>query len=122
MKDLQADEIIALHRARAGREGFDSRVISEANLLQLVFLANRIEEVVPRAAFTFFTLVAYPVFREGNETTAMELSLAVLDGEQYGIDPADTGDLAILAAKITAFAAEPEDAGAWFAAHARRRS
>ena len=67
-----------------------SRIISEANLHQMVFRANLIPECVPRAAFIFYSLCAFPAFREGNFRTALAVTERVLETGGYRI----TGDKA----------------------------
>jgi hypothetical protein len=122
MKELQADQIVSLHRERMAREGGDGRVISEATLLQAVFRANLIGEPVSRAATVFYLLVAYPAFREGNGATAREIAHLTLTEEDFGIDPADRPLLDQLGNAIVDFSAEPEDVEAWFATHAKKCS
>lgn len=122
VNDLTADRIIAVHADIIARNGGDGRIASEANLLQVVFQANLIGMVVSRAAYVFFALVAYPVFREGNAKTAEDIALLILAEESYGIGADDQDSLGRLAEGILAFTAEPEDVEAWFAIHAKRSS
>lgn len=70
MDDLTVEQVIILHRHVMKTYGGDDRLLSEASLHQMVFSANRIEEGCSRAGFAFFSLVAYPAFREGNNRTA----------------------------------------------------
>jgi hypothetical protein len=122
MQDLAVDPVITLHGAIIARDGGDGRHLSEGNLHQLVFRANLIPEPIPRAAFVFYALIAYPAFREGNEAVARELAAQILEGGGYRWDTDDNGELAMLGEGILAFTVELEDAGAWFQAHARKQS
>jgi hypothetical protein len=121
MQDLQTDQIIALHSAIIARDGGDNRIISEGNLHQLVFQANLIPETIQRAAAVFYSLVAYPAFREGNIRTAQELAARILAEGGYCIDVGDNPAIRHLADGILAFTTEPEDIGAWYLAHARKQ-
>ena len=120
MQDLTVDRIIAVHAAVIARDGGDNRIISEANLHELVFRANLLPDPIPRAALTLFSLVAYPAFREGNERIAQELAVRILEEGGYGVSIGNRGELSRLAEGVTAFTVEPEDIEAWFAAHARK--
>jgi prophage maintenance system killer protein len=113
MEDLTVEQVIAIHTRIIGRDGGDSRIISEANLHQMVFRANLIPECVPRAAFTFYSLCAYPAFREGNSGTALTVTEQVLASGGYRITGETTGIMA-LADGILAFTAEPEEVEDWF--------
>jgi hypothetical protein len=117
MQDLGVEQIIALHTTIIARDGGDSRLLSEGNLHQLVFRANLIPESVPRAAFAFYSLVAYPAFREGNETIARELAAGILAEGGYCMDRADELHIGHLAKGILSFTTEPEDIEAWLAVH-----
>lgn len=120
MQDLSVDQIIALHAAIIARDGGDGRIISEANLHELVFRANLTLNPVDRAALAFWSLVAYPAFREGNCRTARDLAIAILAQEGYHIAGEDAAGLEHLARGIDTFVAEPEDITAWLLAHARK--
>lgn len=120
MQDLAVDRIIFLHRAIIERNGGDGRLLSEGNLHQLVFRANLIPGPIPRAAFAFYSLIAYPAFREGNEQTARELADHILDDGGLYIDPDDDEILTRLGEGIIAFTVEPEDTEAWFRAHVKK--
>ncbi|MCK9579575.1 MAG: hypothetical protein M0Q92_03880 [Methanoregula sp.] len=121
MQDLTVDRIIAVHAEVIARDGGDSRIISEANLHELVFRVNLLTDPIPRAALTLFSLVAYPAFREGNERIAQELAARILEEGRYVISIENSGELSRLAEGITAFTVEPEDIEAWFAAHAKKK-
>jgi len=66
MQDLTLETIIAIHDGILAKDGGDSRVLSEGNLLQLVFRANLTGDPLKRAALVFYSLCAFPVFRTGN--------------------------------------------------------
>jgi prophage maintenance system killer protein len=112
MEDLRVEQVEAVHRRIIEERNGDSRIISEANLHQMVFSANLIREVVPRGAFIFYSLCAYPAFRQGNFRTALALTERVLKAEGYRI----TGDMAgiiALAEGIRGFTTEPEEIEHW---------
>ena len=79
----------------------------------MVFRANLIPECVPRAAFVFYFLCAYPVFREGNAETALAVTERVLSSGGYRI-AGDKDELRVLAEGILAFMTEPEEIEHWF--------
>lgn len=120
MDDVTVETVEAIHAMTMEDGKGDCRILSEANLLQLVFQANLIPGCVPRAAFVFYSLSAYPVFREGNERTAHELTLQILSEGGYGIDPAGQMQLGQLSRDITSFTTDIPAIGAWFAEHARK--
>ena len=78
MEDLTVEQVMAIHNRVMVQEKGDCRVLSEANLHQMVFHANLIPDCVPRAAFIFYSLCAYPAFREGNSGTALAVTEQVL--------------------------------------------
>jgi hypothetical protein len=122
MQDLSVDRIIATHGRIIARDGGDGRLLSEGNLHQLTFRANLIPSEVPRAAFAFYSLIAYPAFREGNEKTAQELAAGILIDGGYSIDPTDEEALVRLGKDILGFTAELEDAEAWYRSHTKKRT
>ncbi|NMB78886.1 MAG: hypothetical protein GYA23_07295 [Methanomicrobiales archaeon] len=120
MQDLSVDRIIALHDTIIRRDGGDRRVLTEANLHQVVFQANLFSEVIPRAAFCFYALIAYPAFRQGNCRTAKALAEDVLSDNGYSFDSTGSEALTSLARGILDFSVEPEEIEAWMAAHAEK--
>jgi hypothetical protein len=78
MEDLTVEQVETIRTRIIVEEKGDCRILSEANLHQLVFRANLIPECVPRAAFIFYSLCAYPAFREGNSGTALAVTEQVL--------------------------------------------
>lgn len=120
MQDLTVDMVIALHAAIIARDGGDGRIISEANLHELVFRANLIPGLVDRASLALWSLVAYPAFREGNFRTAQKLAFEILAQEGYRIPGEDAAGLEHLIRGIDTFVVEPEDITAWLSTHARK--
>jgi prophage maintenance system killer protein len=112
MEDLTVGQIVAIHDETLIYSGGDCRVLYEANLHQLVFRANLITECEPRAAFVFYSLCAYPAFREGNFGTALAVTEQVLSAGGYRI-PEKKTDLMALAEGILAFTTEPEEIEQW---------
>ncbi|MDO9550725.1 MAG: hypothetical protein Q7J03_07100 [Methanoregula sp.] len=119
MEDLTVELVIAFHDQVIQTEGGDNRLLSEANLHQMVFLVNRIEEVFQRAALAFFTLVAYPAFREGNGHTAQHVAEKILTDNGY--IPADSNDsMTGLVQGIGSFLIEQADIEEWLRLHYKK--
>ncbi|MDO9034816.1 MAG: Fic family protein, partial [Methanoregula sp.] len=76
--ELTVELVIAFHKQVMKTDGGDDRLLSEANLHQMVFSANRIDDIYQRAALAFFSLVAYPAFRDGNSRTARLVAEMIL--------------------------------------------
>ena len=110
MEDLTVEQVEEFHNRIVGAG--DTRVISEANLHQMVFRANLIPEVVPRGAFIFYSLCAYPAFRQGNFRTALAMTERVLENEGYRIT-GDKAEIIALAEGIRGFTTEPEEIEQW---------
>jgi prophage maintenance system killer protein len=112
MEDLTVGQVEAIHKGIMAEETGDCRVLSEATLHQLVFRANLIPECIPRAAFIFYSLCAYPAFREENTGTALAVMEQALATGGYRL----TGEKAMimaLAEGILAFKTEPEEIEQW---------
>jgi hypothetical protein len=116
MEDLTVDLVIALHDRRMTVGGGDRRILSEANLHQMVLGANLIKACVPRAAFVFYFLCAYPAFREDNSGTAIAVTEQVLSSGGYRIQGGCT-EMLTLAEGIRVFTTEPEDVEHWLDIH-----
>ena len=112
MEDLTVKQVEAIHDRIVMEERGDCRVLSEANLHQMVFQANLIPECIPRAAFIFYSLCAYPAFLEGNPGTALAVTEKVLESGGYRIT-GDTMGILALAEGIIAFTTEPEEIEQW---------
>jgi|WetSurMetagenome_2_1015567.scaffolds.fasta_scaffold00799_21 prophage maintenance system killer protein len=112
MDNLTVEQVEIIHTRIMTVEKGDHRVLSEANLHQLVFRANLIPECVPRAAFIFYSFCAYPAFREGNSGTALAVTEQVLASGGYRITGTRAGIMA-LADGIIAFITEPEEVEQW---------
>jgi hypothetical protein len=113
MEDLTSEQVKTIHTRIMAENNGDCRIISEANLLQLIFRTNLIPECVPRGAFIFYSLCAYPAFREGNSETALAVTEQVLNSGGYHITGERAGILT-LAEGIPAFTTEPEEIEQWF--------
>jgi prophage maintenance system killer protein len=112
MEDITYDLVVAIHTRIMAEEKGDCRVLSEANLHQLVFRANLTPDSVSRAAFIFYSLCAYPAFREGNAGTAFAVTELVLASGGKRITGDKAGIMA-LAEGIPAFTTEPEEIELW---------
>jgi prophage maintenance system killer protein len=119
MDDLTVEQVEEVHRRISEEEKEDTRIISEANLHQMVFQANLIPEVVPRGAFLLYSLCAYPAFRQGNFRTALALTERVLETEGYRIT-GDTAGIVALAEGIRGFTTEPEEIEHWLGNNIRK--
>jgi len=117
MDNLTVEQIIAFHEQIMKNEGGDTRLFSEANLHQMVFLANRIEGVFQRAALAFFCLVAYPAFRDGNSRTARLVAEMILNQNGYTLEDGDDG-MNGLVKGIALFAVEQAEVEEWLRSHA----
>jgi prophage maintenance system killer protein len=112
MNDLTVEQIISVHKGIMEKDGGDTRMLSEAGLHQMVFLANLIDEVYHRASFALYTLCAYPAFREGNKRTALLTASHILGQEGYHLPPDDIR-LAGLLRGIISFTVELEEIEQW---------
>ena len=121
MDDLTVEQVMAFHTQVMKTDGGDDRLLSEANLHQMVFLANRIEDVLKRAAFVFFSLVAYPAFRDGNGRTARLIAEMILTGNGYAIEGGND-EMTGLVQGIELFTVEQEDIEEWLRSHAKKTS
>ena len=120
MPELQVDQIVTRHENIIRKTGGDTRILSEANLHQLVFQANLIADMIPRAAFIFYTLIAYPAFREGNTDLAGEMVRQILSEGGYCVDSEYDTDLCHMAEGIHSFITEPEDIEEWLRNRCRK--
>lgn len=118
MDDLTVEQVIAFHKQVMKADGGDDRLLSEASLHQMVFSANRIEDVYQRAALVFFSLVAYPAFREGNYRTARLVVEMILNHNGCTLNDGDA-DMIPLAQGITSFTLEQADIEEWFRLHSK---
>jgi prophage maintenance system killer protein len=119
MQDLSLETIIALHAGIMAECGGDTRVLSEGNLHQLVFRANLMDDPRERAAFVFWSLCAFPAFREGNRRTARRLAETILSsgGDQPDL-PCE--ELRRLVQGIDAFTVEIDDVEQFLRVHSRK--
>jgi prophage maintenance system killer protein len=119
MENLTVGQVEAIHTGIMAEETGDCRILSEANLHQLVFHANLIPECVPRAAFIFYYLCAYPAFREGNIRTALAVTEHALASGGYRLTGEKAGIMAF-AGGILAFTIEPEEIEQWLGDNIKR--
>jgi len=119
MEDLTVDLVMAIHTRIVTDNGFDSRILSEACLHQLVFQANLFPEIMPRAAFIFYSLCAFPAFREGNRETAHMVAQEILASCGFHIY-GETAEIMALSDGIREYRTEPEDVEAWFGSNVRK--
>ena len=108
MNPLAVDLITRIHAGVIAQDDEDARVLSEAALHQMIFLANIIPDVYRRAAFVLYSLCAYPPFRDGNERTAQSVAELVLGQENLHITQGDDCIIPLIAG-IAASTVEPED-------------
>ena len=120
MEDLTVEQVIAFHDRVMRTDGGDSRLLSEAGLHHMVFLANRIEDGYRRAALVFFSLCAYPAFREGNSRTAWLVAEMILNSKGYAFEARDE-DMTDLVKGIASFTVEQADVEAWLHSHSKKR-
>ncbi len=119
---LTVEQIIAFHDQVMKADGGDDRLLSEATLHQMVFLANRIDDSYQRAALVFYSLIAYPAFREGNSLTARLVAEMILNNGGCSIIKESEEGIADLVQGITSFTLEMEDIEAWLHSHAKKVS
>ena len=119
MDDLTVEQVIAFHKQVMKTYGGDDRLLSEANLHQIVFSVNRIESVQKRAALAFFSLVAYPAFRDGNSCTAVLVAEMILFNNGYTLEGGDD-EMTTLVQGILSFTVEQEDVEEWLRSHYKK--
>jgi prophage maintenance system killer protein len=112
MEDLTVEQVVAIHSRIVEEHKDDCRLLSEANLHEMIFHTNIIPACVPRAAFVFWYLCAYPSFWEGNSETAFVMAGQVLACGGYRITGQKAGIMA-LADGIPAFTTEREEIEQW---------
>ncbi len=118
MEDLTVERLEKIHTGLMEAEGGDCRVLSEANLHQIVFRANLITECLPRAAFVFYALCAYPAFCEGNTRIALLVTEQVLASGGYRVT-GETAGIMALGQGILEFTTEPEAIEEWLLKHTK---
>jgi prophage maintenance system killer protein len=120
MDDLAVDDIITIHSRHIAREGGDARVLSEANLHQLVFQVNLSMDVFHKAALVLFSFCAYPTFREGNMQTALCIIKKIFSEERYRVI-FEEAEHSGLVKGVESFSLEIEDVEDWLHRHAEKR-
>jgi death-on-curing family protein len=120
MGNLTLEQVIACHKMVINTDGGDDRLLSEANLHQMVFLANRIDDGYRRAALVFFSLIAYPAFCQGNSHTAQLVAEMILNHNGYTLGN-DTIEMTGLVQGIALFTVEQGDVEEWLRSHALKQ-
>jgi prophage maintenance system killer protein len=121
MQDMSLELIVSLHREVLADTQADLRIVSEGNLHQLVFQANLTDDPFSRAAKAFWSLCAYPSFRQGNRRTAHRLAEEILGSGGYRMTLPCT-EIRELVQGIDAFTVETEDIECVFRSSAVPRS
>jgi death-on-curing family protein len=121
LEDLNVEQVIAFHQQVMESDGGDTRILSEALLHQMVFSVNRIEGLYQKAAFAFYSLIAYPAFREGNSRTARLVAGMILNGSGYTLKD-DDDDMTTLVKGIRSFTVEQAEIEEWLFSHAIKTS
>ena len=119
MDGLTVDHIIGLHRQILAGKDDDARVLSEANLHQLVFLVNAEQDPIEAASRAIFQIVAYPSFNDGNKRTACRVAQEILSQAGWRLAGNDE-ELFALMQELKDFAAEPEDITAWIQTNTKK--
>ena len=112
MKDLTVDQIFEVHRSIMERSDGDKRLLSEANLHQMVFRVNGIHDPLRKAAMAVFLLVAYPPFLDGNKRTAQEILEIILAQNGYDL-LCDDDSIRNLIQSVVSFTVEEDDIERW---------
>jgi len=120
MDDLTVEHVIAFHDKVMRTDGGDARLLSEAGLHQMVFSVNRIDDVHSRAALAFFTLIAYPAFRDGNSRTAQLVADWILADNGYTPEYRDD-EMTGLVQGIADFTIEVVDIKEWLRSHYKKK-
>jgi prophage maintenance system killer protein len=119
MQDITLDTIIGMHDRIMEKDGGDDRIICEGILNEVVFQANLREDRIQQAATVFWSLCAYPAFREGNKRTGYRLAEMILSGDDSPLFlPCE--ELRSLVQGINAFSVEIEDVEKVLQYHAKK--
>ncbi|MDD1695218.1 MAG: Fic family protein [Methanoregula sp.] len=108
MQEITLTTIIGMHDRILAKDGGDDRIICEGILNEVVFQANLREDRIQQAATVFWSLCAYPAFREGNKRTAYRLAEAILSTDNPTVS-LPCKEMRALVQGITAFTVEIED-------------
>ena len=108
MDEFTVSTIIWIHDAILAQDGGDDCIICEGILNEVVFQANLRKDRIQQAATVFWSLCAYPAFREGNKRTAYRLAEAILSSDDHPVSlPCE--EMQALVRGITAYTVEIED-------------
>jgi len=107
MEEFTVSTIIGMHNRILAHDGGDDLIICEGILNEVVFQANLQNDPVSRAATVFWSLCAYPAFREGNKRTAYRLAETILSTDSPVSLPCE--EVRALVLGIAAYTVEIED-------------
>jgi prophage maintenance system killer protein len=108
MEEFTVSTIIGMHNRILAHDGGDDRILCEGILNEVVFQVNLQDNPVSQAATVFWSLCAYPAFREGNRRTAYRLAEAILSTDDSPVSLA-CEEMRSLVQGITAYTVEIED-------------
>ena len=118
MQEITVATITGMHDSILAKDGGDDLIICEGILNEMGFQANLQKDRIPQAATVFWSLCAYPAFREGNKRTAHRLAEAILSSENSPVSlPCD--EMRTLVQGITAYTVEIEDVERVLERHAK---
>lgn len=116
MPAITVEDIIKAHDLVTKETADDTRMISEAGLHEMVFLACRIEDPHRQAACILFSVCAYPPFRDGNKRTAIMIADDILSAAGLCRKAGD-GEIFELMRGVAAFTVEQDDIETWLREH-----
>ena len=119
MNNLTVDQIFEVHQSIMERSDGDQRLLSEANLHQMVFRVNGIHDPLRKAATAVFLLVAYPPFLDGNKRTAKEILEIILAQNGYNL-LYDDDSIRNLIQGVVTFTVEEDDIERWLLNRTRK--
>jgi prophage maintenance system killer protein len=108
MEEFTVTTITGMHNRILAKDGGDDLIICEGILNEVVFQANLQEDRIPRAATVFWSLCAYPAFREGNRRTAYRLAEVILSTDDSPVS-LPCNEMRALVQGITDYTIEIED-------------
>ncbi len=119
MREITVETIMEMHNSILARDGGDDCIICEGILNEVVFQANLRKDRIQQAATVFWSLCAYPAFREGNKRTAYRLAEAILSSDNSPVSlPCE--EMRALVQGITAYTVEIEDVERVLEQHAEK--
>ena len=121
MDDFTFEKVMDIHRAVMEKSGGDLRLLSEANLHELVFRVNCTGNTLAKASGAAFLVAAFPPFRDGNKRTARGIMDFILSRDGYVIVGSEE-ELSALISGVVSFAVEQEDIDAWLSTNAQKNA